>query len=103
MEPETTVIVAVPVPALVARPAALTIATAAGDERHCTVEVRFCVVPSAKVPVAPNCCVVPSGIDGFSGLIAIDTSAAGVTVSTAEALTVPTAMETEVDPVPTAE
>jgi len=45
-EPEAAVIVAVPTPELVASPAALMIAAAAEDELHCTVEVRFCVVPS---------------------------------------------------------
>jgi hypothetical protein len=36
-----------------------------------------------------NCCVVPSAIDGVAGVTAIDTSAAVVTVSVVEPITVP--------------
>jgi hypothetical protein len=39
------------------------------------------MVPSVKVPIAVNCCVVPNAIDGVAGVTAIDASAAGVTVS----------------------
>jgi len=42
-----------------------------------------------NVPVAVNCCVVPSATVEVCGLIAIDTSAVGVTVSSVELLTVP--------------
>ncbi len=38
----------------VARPEALTVATAELDEDHVTEVVRFCVVPSLNVPVAMN-------------------------------------------------
>jgi hypothetical protein len=31
-------------------------------------------VPSLKLPVAVNCCVLPGPIDGFGGVTAIDTS-----------------------------
>jgi hypothetical protein len=35
---------------------------------------------SVNVPVAVNCCVVPSAMLGVGGVIAIDTNVAGVTV-----------------------
>ena len=44
--PCVAVIVAVPVPALVAKPLALITATVADDELHCAVPVRSCVLPS---------------------------------------------------------
>jgi hypothetical protein len=65
----------------VARPAALIVATVTAEELHVAVVVRFCVVPSLKVPVAANCCVLPFGTDGFAGVTATDTSVAAVPVS----------------------
>ena len=44
-----------PVPAAVARPAALIVATVSAEELHVAVLVRFRVVPSLNVPVAMNC------------------------------------------------
>ena len=44
--PCVAVIVAVPVPALVARPVALITATIADEELHCAVPVMSCVLPS---------------------------------------------------------
>jgi hypothetical protein len=41
--------------------------------------VRFWVLPSLYVPVAVNCTVCPTLIDGFTGVMAIETSA-GFTV-----------------------
>ena len=47
-----------------------------------------------------NCCAVPLAIEGLAGVTAIDTSAAGVTVTTAELLvTMPDTALTVVDPV----
>jgi hypothetical protein len=43
--PDVAVIAAEPCARLVARPALLTTATDVADEVHCTVLVRFCVVP----------------------------------------------------------
>ena len=48
------VMVVEPVPTAVARPVALMLATAGFDEAHVADVVRFCVVPSVKVPVAAN-------------------------------------------------
>lgn len=93
IEPETAVMVAVPWPELVASPQLPTalpiITTAEDDELQVAVEVRSCVLPSVKVPVAVNCCVVPKAIEGFCGLIAIETSAAGFTTNVAVALIAP--------------
>ena len=47
-----------------------------------------------------NCCVLPNGIVGASGLIAIDTTAAGVTANVAVALTDPELIPIVVVPVP---
>ncbi|MFT4840901.1 MAG: hypothetical protein ACI90M_001359, partial [Candidatus Azotimanducaceae bacterium] len=85
------VIVVVPCAALVASPslppALLMIATAGDVELHVTVDVRSCVVLSLYVPVAANCCVVPSAIDGVGGVTANDTNTAGVTLSITEPFT----------------
>jgi len=68
-------------PTAVARPALLIVATVVDEEFHVAVLLRFCVVPSLKVPVAVNCSVFPMAIDGFAGVTAMDASVAGVTVS----------------------
>jgi hypothetical protein len=86
-------IVVVPVPSVLANPAvpavSLIVATVAVVELQCPLCVTSCVLPSVNVPVAVNCCVMPSGIVAVGGLIAIDTSAAAVTVSCVELLTLP--------------
>lgn len=91
--PAVAVMVAVPCPTLLARPcplaALLIVATLVVSELHCTVPVMFCWLPSVNVPVAVNCCVVPSGIVGIAGVTAIDTTTAAVTVSVVEPLIVP--------------
>jgi hypothetical protein len=84
--PDVALIVEVPTPAPVARPAALIVAVVVVPELHVTVLVRFCVVPSLNVPVAVNCCVAPLAIDGFAGVTAIDCNVAAVTVSKVEPL-----------------
>jgi hypothetical protein len=86
MDDDVAVIVEVPTPAALARPAALIVAVVVVPELHVTVLVRFCVVPSLKVPVAVNCCVAPLAIDGFAGVTAIDCNVAAVTVSKVEPL-----------------
>jgi hypothetical protein len=93
IEPEVAVIVAVPCPTLVASPGVtpvvLIVAVVGVSELHCTVLVRFCVLPSVYVPVATNCCVVPSAIDGVPGVTTIDTSAAAVTVTVVDPMIEP--------------
>ncbi len=53
-----------------------------------------------NVPVAVNCCVVPSGIVEVAGVITIETSVAAVTVSSVELLTLPELAVTVVVPAP---
>ena len=53
-EPEVALIVVVPVPTAVARPAASMVETLTGDAAHVT-EVSSCVLPSSKFPTAVNC------------------------------------------------
>jgi hypothetical protein len=50
---------------------------------HSTEEVRSCVLPSVKVPVAANCWLPPFGTVGFTGVIVRRASAAGVTFKVA--------------------
>jgi hypothetical protein len=86
IDDDVAVIVELPTPAPLARPAALIVAVVVVPELHVTVLVRFCVVPSLNVPVAVNCCVPPLAIDGFAGVTAIDCNVAAFTVSKVEPL-----------------
>src|SRR5271163_3447852 len=86
IDDDVAVIVEVPTPAPVARPAALIVAVVVVPDDHVTVLVRFCVVPSLNVPVAMNCCIAPLVIEGFAGVTAIDCNVAAVTVSKVEPL-----------------
>jgi hypothetical protein len=47
--------VVVPTPVPAAEPEVSIVATDVKDETQLTVPVRFCVLPSLKVPVAVNC------------------------------------------------
>src|SRR5271154_5542830 len=82
--PDVALIVEVPTPAPVARPAVVIVAVVVVPDDQVTVDVRFWVEPSLNVPVAVNCWVLPLVIDGFAGVTAIDCSVAAVTVSTVE-------------------
>jgi len=73
-EPEVAIIVVLPTAKAVARPALLTEACAGPVELQVTAAVRFCVLPSLKVPVAVNCCVMPLGTETFAGVTDIDTN-----------------------------
>jgi hypothetical protein len=64
-----------------AKPVALIVAVVVLDDAHVTLAVMFCVELSLYVPVAVNCCVLPAATEGFTGVTAIDTSVAAVTVS----------------------
>lgn len=87
-DPEDAVIVTVPDPVLVARPAALMEATLRFDDDHVT-EGSCCVLPSLKLPVAINSWFVPSAIEGFAGVTEMETRLAGTTVSVAVSLKAP--------------
>ena len=65
-------IFAEPTPLAVTRPLALTVATEVLEEFQVTELVRFCVLPSVKVPVAVNWSVLPFAIDVFAAPIEID-------------------------------
>ena len=56
----------------VARPLVLSVTAVVFEEVHVTELVRFCVLPSVKVPVAVNWSVIPLAIDVLGALTAID-------------------------------
>ena len=57
------------------------------------------MLPSVNVPVAVNCCFVPSAIDGLGGVTAMDASAAAVTVNVVVPVTEPEVAVIIVEPV----
>jgi len=83
--------VLLPLPAVLAKPVLLIVATDVFEELHVTEFVRFWMLPSLYVPVAVNCCVAPFVIDGFAGVTAIEVSTAPVTVRVVEPVTEPEA------------
>jgi hypothetical protein len=98
--------VVVPTATLVATPwlpAALdTVAAEEFDELHVIESVRSCVVWSLKVPIAVNCCAVPSGIEEFVGVTASEVRTADVTVSVVDPLMLVAASAAWIVVVPTA-
>lgn len=58
------------------------------------------MLPSEKVPVAVNCCIVPKAIVAFAGLTAMETRAGAPTVSCAVPEVCPTEAEMLVIPCP---
>lgn len=100
-DPNTAVIVLLPVATLVARPWALMLATEGEDEVQRTDPVTSWVLESLKVPVAVNCSVVPTAMLGLAGVTASETSVAAVTVRDAVPLTEPDVAVIVVVPVPT--
>jgi len=69
--PDVAVMVAVPVPVLLANPVASIAATDVEDEDQVR-EVSNCVLPSSKLPTAVNCKVVPIAMEGVAGVTAIE-------------------------------
>jgi hypothetical protein len=65
--PEAAVMLLVPTATAVARPDVLMVATEEVTVIQLALAVRFFVVPSLYVPVAVNCCVAPTLIDGLEG------------------------------------
>jgi hypothetical protein len=83
MPPEVAVTVAEPTPVAIASPKVPFALIATSDELpdvHCTDAVRFCVLPSVKVPVAASCTLVPSASAALAGDTASEASAAALTV-----------------------
>jgi hypothetical protein len=66
-----------------------TLATPGLDEFQVAALVRSWVLLSLYVPVAVNCCVLPTSTDGLPGLTAMPVSTAAVTVRIVELLTDP--------------
>src|SRR5262252_8300279 len=77
------------------------VATLVCDEFQVTLAVMSCIVASVYVPVAANCCGMPSGTLGMAGVTAIETSAAAVTVRFVEPDTLPEVAVTAVLPTET--
>ena len=75
--PRLAVMAVVPTARAEARPFALIRATAGDPDAQVTKEVSSSVVPSASVPVAVNCSVVPFMIEGFAGVTSIEDNATG--------------------------
>ena len=73
----------------VASPLTVIDATPVLDDFHVTTPVTSCTLPSEKVPVAVNCCEIPSGMFGFAGVTAIELITAAVTVKVVDPETVP--------------
>src|SRR5262249_39546911 len=65
------------------------LATLVDDDDHFTTLVMSCVLPSENVPVAVNCWLTPRGFVGLSGVTAIETAEAVLTVREVEPLTGP--------------
>lgn len=80
-------IVVCPIAFDVHTPPVLIVAVAKEDEAHVTALVMSSVLPFEYVPVAWNCCCVPSAMEGLAGVTAIDTRAKLVTVRVAAPLT----------------
>lgn len=70
--PDVAVMVAVPVPVLLANPVRSILATEVEDEDQVR-EVSNCVLPSSKLPTAVNCKVVPIAMEGVAGVTAMET------------------------------
>jgi hypothetical protein len=72
---------------LVTKPVLLMLTTPDVAVFQVTTSVRFCVLPSAKTPVAVSWTPVPIGIVGLAGETAIETSCGETTVRVVEAVT----------------
>ena len=78
------IIVTLPTPVPVTTPGLPvlpTVAIASEEEIQLAMVVKSSVVPSEKVPVAVSCLLVPLASEGFTGVIAIESSAADVIVT----------------------
>ncbi len=99
-EPELAVMVATPVPTLVAKPVGSTRAMDEDEEDQFT-DWSHCVLPSSKFPTAVNCSVVPSAIDGVAGLTEIEIRCAATTVNVEVSVKDPTVAVIVVEPAAT--
>ena len=95
--PTLALTVVVPLATVVARPVLSIEATELSDEAHATRSVRSCALPSVKVPVAMNCCVVSTVTDGAAGVTAIEVRI-GLIVKVFDPVTPPVVAEIVVVP-----
>ncbi len=100
--PAAAVMVVVPVWAATRLPVALTEAVEVEELDHVTELVRFCVLPSVKVPVAVSCWLVPAARLGLTGVIARELRAALVTVMEEVAVEPPSVAVMVAEPAETA-
>ena len=77
-------------------------ATLLTDELQATILLMSCAEPSEKLPVAVNCCCVPTSMVGFAGVTIMEVSVALVTVSVAVPTMFPEVALIVVEPAPTA-
>jgi hypothetical protein len=87
--PDAALMVVLPAASAAADPPALIVATVVAEEVHVTELVTSCMLPSVKVPLAVNCSICPVAIEGFAGVMANETSAAGLTVTLADPVMLP--------------
>lgn len=97
-DPSDALIVVVPADTADTKPlvgaVVLTVATPVFVDAHVTCDVMFCVLLSLYVPVAKNCSLVLTAMDGVAGVTTIEISA-GVTVTANDPPTEPTFALTE--------
>ncbi len=97
--PKVAVIVVVPVTSVAARPVFNPIvATVTLLLVQLAVPVRLVVVRLVKVPIAVNCWLRPAATEGLTGVTAMDTNSAGVTVRVVLLLIAPAVAEMRVVP-----
>jgi hypothetical protein len=87
--PEVAEIIELPTANATAAPPGLTLTIWAEALCHVAVELRSCVVPSEKVPIAVSWIVVPTGTDADGDFTVIDWRVAAATASRAEPVMVP--------------
>ena len=87
-EPAVAVIVAWPAAVPVASPPAVMVATDGTEELQLNDAVRSWVLPSLKVPIAVNCCVIPTASNVFCGVTCTETRP-GATFKLVEPVCVP--------------
>jgi hypothetical protein len=100
--PSVAEMVVVPMFNPVASPLTVIEAMLVTDDLQVTTPVTSCTLLSEKVPVAVNCCAIPSGMLPFPGVTAIEVRTAEVTVRVVDPEIAPSVAEMVVLPVATA-
>lgn len=89
MPSRVALMLAVPAATPITVPVASTLVIAVLSECQLACKLRFCVVPSLKVPIGVREIAVPGAMDAFAGPIEIETRVAFVVVSVVEPLIAP--------------